>query len=1340
MSADFFRVVTKTTTDKKGKIKTVSIEADYCIDEVKDIMVRGREFYAVWDEENGVWSKNEVTVSSIVDKALWKKKKELEEEYSSGGEGKPEITVRTLKNYKSYGWREYRSYITSLPDNYVPLNKKIIFSDTPAARENYSTCRLDYTLNDGDISAYDELMNTLYDPPEREKIEWAIGSVYSGDSKWIQKFLVFYGEAGSGKSTVLNIIQDLFKGYYTTFEAKALVGSSNAFATEMFRSDPLVAIQHDGDLSKIEDNTKLNSIVSHEDMVVNEKYVKGYTSHMDAMLFMGTNKPVKITDAKSGVTRRLIDVKPSGRKLPFQKYNRLMKEIKFELGAIGKHCLDVYSKLGSDYYNTYIPKEMMYKTDPFFNFVEASYFELKNEPYITLNRAYDMYKQYCVDNGGNTPMLRYLFREELKNYFRDFQNIVRIDNKQLRSVYSGFRTDRFSELNEESFDDSESSESEDSWIVLNKQPSLVDEVYSDCQAQYASKGGKPTRKWENVETRLKEIDTSRTHYVKVPTDHIVIDFDLRDENGEKSLQKCLSEATKWPRTYVEVSRGGNGLHLHYIYAGDVSELSSVYAENIEIKVFTGGSSLRRKLTLCNDIPISTLTSGLPIKEKKMINFERVEDEKHLRNLINIGLNKKVKCDKTKEDDHSSTTENIQYILKVLNDAWESGITYDVMDLYQSILELAAHSTHNKKECIKMVSAMKFKSKDVIDGAEPYVADKKADREKVKFILDSVDAYIDIPFDNTISNRDWSKYVNEPIVFFDIEVFKNLLVVVWKPIGEGKSFVKMINPEPSEIEKLLRMKLVGFNNRKYDNHILYARYLGWTIEDLYNLSQRIINSKKDENNGLFANAYNVSYADIYDYSSVKQSLKKFELDIEGVVHDELDIPWDSEVPPERWDEVASYCEHDVAATESVFNDRKEDYIVRQILSELSGLTMNHTTRQHATKIMFGDDRYPQSQFVYTDLSTIFPGYKYEFGKSTYRDEVVGEGGYVYAEQGIYYNVALLDIASMHPTSIEQLNLFGDKYTSKFSEIKQARISIKHGDDEEAKKLLGGLLSPFVDRIGVDISRKTLASALKLVINSIYGYTAAKFDNPFRDPRNVDNIVAKRGALFMVNLKHEVQERGFTVAHIKTDSIKIPNATPEIIQFVMDYGKQYGYIFEHEATYDRMCLVNDAVYICKYADYENSGDDELIENSGWSATGAQFAVPYVFKTLFSNRPIEFNDMCELKSVVNASMYLDFNENLGKDEHNYKFVGRVGRFTPMQDGCGAAELMVKRKEKYDSVTGTKGYRWFESEKVKGTSYEGLINRQYYSRLVDNAKDAISKYGDFEMFIGEEDVELPF
>ena len=57
-------------------------------------------------------------------------------------------------------------------------------------------------------------------------------------------------------------------------------------------------------------------------------------------------------------------------------------------------------------------------------------------------------------------------------------------------------------------------------------------------------------------------------------------------------------------------------------------------------------------------------------------------------------------------------------------------------------------------------------------------------------------------------------------------------------------------------------------------------------------------------------------------------------------------------------------------------------------------------------------------------------------------------------------------------------------------------------------------------------KHLAYALKIAINIVYGLTSAKFDNPFRDIRNKDNIVAKRGALFMIELKHALQERGLS----------------------------------------------------------------------------------------------------------------------------------------------------------------------------------------------------------------------
>ncbi len=66
----------------------------------------------------------------------------------------------------------------------------------------------------------------------------------------------------------------------------------------------------------------------------------------------------------------------------------------------------------------------------------------------------------------------------------------------------------------------------------------------------------------------------------------------------------------------------------------------------------------------------------------------------------------------------------------------------------------------------------------------------------------------------------------------------MFLVNWKIEGEGKPVVRMINPTPTEIEELMRFRLVGFNCRRYDNHILYARLMGYTNEQLYNLSQKL----------------------------------------------------------------------------------------------------------------------------------------------------------------------------------------------------------------------------------------------------------------------------------------------------------------------------------------------------------------------------------------------------------------------------------------------------------------------------------------------------------------------
>lgn len=1334
---DFLMISTRST--KRGVIE---IYPKFIIKKSSDLMIRGGDFYAIWLEDRGLWSTDEQDALQLIDRELDRYAEENRKNFDS--------SVKVLHMWDSESgmidsWHKYCQ--KQMRDSFHMLDEKLIFSNTPTNKKDYASKKLKYPLEEGTINAYDKLMSTLYSKTEREKIEWAIGSIVCGDSKKLQKFMVLYGAAGTGKSTVLNIIQQLFDGYYSVFDAKALGSSSNSFALEAFKSNPLVAIQHDGDLSRIEDNTRLNSLVSHELMTVNEKFKSTYVNRFKCFLFMGTNKPVKITDAKSGLIRRLIDVSPSGDKLSPKEYKTVMKQIEFELGAIAYHCQNVYLA-NPGMYDDYIPVAMLGASNDFYNFIIDSYHVFKKEDGTTLKASWEMYKTYCDEAKVPFPFSQRIFKEELKNYFRDYKERFNLDDgTRVRSYYVGFRTEKFEEQTI-----SEKEEPEQKLIEFKAQPSVFDKECADCPAQYATLSEIPTSKWEKVKTKLSSIDTSKLHYVKVPENHIVIDFDIPDKDGNKSFELNLKEASKWPPTYAELSKSGQGIHLHYIYAEDPAKLSRVYDDHIEVKVFNGKSSLRRKLTKCNNLPIATINSGLPLKgEKQVINFEGVKSEKGLRTQIKRNLNKEY---------HPATKPSIDFIYKILEDAYASDLHYDVTDMRNAVLAFAASSTHQADYCIKLVNKMQFKSADQSSG---------------------------------------TKNDDAKLVFYDVEVFPNLFLVNWKIEGERKPVVRMINPTSAEIEELMRFRLVGFNCRRYDNHILYARLMGYTNEQLFSLSNRIINGSA---NCFFGEAYNVSYTDVYDFCSKKQSLKKWEIEL-GIHHQELGLPWDQPVPEEMWTKVAEYCDNDVIATEAVFNARKADFTARQILADVAGMTVNDTTNSLTTKIIFGNNRKPQDQFNYRfmgevtpdceswtitedmvlydhlgdenftlfnkDGKPVFPGYTFEGGKSIYRGEEVGEGGYVYAEPGMYSNIALLDIASMHPSSIVAEELFGPEYTKRFNDILQARIAIKHKEFDKAKKMLNGALAKYLTD---EAAAADLAQALKIAINSVYGLTSASFDHPFRDNRNKDNIVAKRGALFMVNLKHEVQRRGFIVAHIKTDSIKIPDATPEIIQFVMDYGKQYGYNFEHEATYDRMCLVNDAVYIAKYKDGKHAGE--------WTATGTQFQVPYVFKKLFSKEPIEFEDMCETKSVTSA-LYLDMNEGLpdvselekelerivkrakefgvtmdlsgnsGDAEldplvkeiakgHNYHFIGKVGQFCPIKPGCGGGILLRETKNKktgekgYAAATGSKGFRWLESEMVRELGKENDIDRTYYNNLVDEAVKSLSSYGDFERFVADE------
>jgi hypothetical protein len=905
---------------------------------------------------------------------------------------------------------------------------------------------------------------------------------------------------------------------------------------------------------------------------------------------------------------------------------------------------------------------MMFRTNDIFNFVEDH--RLILEKGLTLKQAHKMYIEWCNETETRNIYKQYQFRDLLSDYFEHFHEQHMIDGTRYRSYFEGLRP-----LEQFSWKGTTPKPPRD-WLTLDKSESLIDSELAEMPAQYASEEGTPKLGWMNVTTTLGDLDTSKEHFVLVPEQHIVIDFDLKDERGNKSLVKNLEAAALWPPTYAEPSRSGQGLHLHYAYDGDVSKLASVVRDGIEVKTLLGKASLRRRRQFNNGHFVATINSGIPLKEEKVLSEKVMKSEKGLRDLIIRALNKEI---------NAGTKSNMDFIEKVLEDAYLQGMVYDVSDMWDDILQFAMGSTNQKNKCMEIALGLKLKSEAELS-------------------------------EETIDDA------SKPIVYYDCEVYPNLFKIGWiyEDVPEDQ-IVIMTNPQPQEVQEWLdKTRRIGFNNRGYDAHICWAASLGYDNQQLYELSQRIIT--ENDRRSLFGAAYNSDYADIYDMlpAQAKSTLKKKQIEY-GLPHKEMDLPWDQPVPEDRMEDVDSYLKNDVLSTREVARRREGDLKARQILAALSGLEVINTNRQHTERLIFGGNKDVADDLVYTDLHEMFPGYKFDRfatgkDKSTYKGETVGEGGLVRSKPGMYENVGLLDVASMHPTSIIELNLFG-KYTPQFKKLMDIRLALKNKDFEGALKLMPEI-EPFITipHEGYDLEgAKALSEALKTVINSVYGLTAASFPNLFRDPQNVDNIVAKRGALFMMDLKEYLENEGHEVVHIKTDSVKIPNITDEIVEKVIAFGKKYGYSFEHEATYDRFCLVNDAVYVCHDP-----------EKDAWSATGAQFQHPVVFKTLFSKEEIDPEDYVETKQVAKGHMYL-VNEETGYKQ----FIGRFGAFIPV---IGGRILLRIDGEKEYAVTGTKGFLW-ETDDV-AFAEEMDVDMSYFQELVDEALRTIEKFGSYAEF----------
>ena len=189
------------------------------------------------------------------------------------------------------------------------------------------------------------------------------------------------------------------------------------------------------------------------------------------------------------------------------------------------------------YYDDYQPTMMMGASNDFYNYILEMYTTFAAEEGVTLKSAWESYKNYCDDARVTFPLSQRLFKEEMRNYFEEYlDRFTLMDGTRVRSFFRAFKVDKMEDSVRVIKKPVETSVRK---IDFNSTVSIFDTECADCPSQYATDEGRPMKKWANVTTKLSDISTDKLHYVKVPDNHIVIDFVITDETGNKSFESNL---------------------------------------------------------------------------------------------------------------------------------------------------------------------------------------------------------------------------------------------------------------------------------------------------------------------------------------------------------------------------------------------------------------------------------------------------------------------------------------------------------------------------------------------------------------------------------------------------------------------------------------------------------------------------------------------------------------------------------------------------------------------------------------------------------------------------------
>lgn len=1230
---DFYDIVTDNTK------KVISIGPIFRTIDIQDIIIdnKAQEVIAYWDEETSRWSTDISKLLTGIDNQVFL-------EYKNFQRLHPEepVTLNTINNVASSAYRDWLKFLSSVRTPKHDFNSEVLFSDHDIERSDYATYKLPYRPEPSvNIDQFLEGMSVFYDKENLDKLMWFIGATLTGKMHSIQKFAYLYGKAGSGKGTTIEIIKQIFQGPYTgQISLEKLTGKSE-FASAQVRDLP-VLFDPEVNLYRMTNDTPLLALTAHEPISVNKKFRDPIEITFRGFLIAASNQPVKVRNIDAGINRRLIDIYQTGNKMSSDQYVPWLESIPSQVPGIAAYAIERFNLMGRSYFEGYVSQQMLAQTNYMHRFVKEYYTEFTDP--MPLGKAYEMYQNYLSADNVDFKVTRHDFQNDFSRYYESTSQ----KHQTINGVQSKFWFENFnmSVINNPALNITNDIPVDQSTpAIFESDFNYFNQAEPTYPSQLALPNGNPKSPWATVKTTNHDIDQSQTHYINVDPSLIVIDIDMHHPSTDKPALEILN-SLPLPTTYSEPSRDQKGIHLYFHYNDTLPLKNTTINDQVEIKVYTGGQAIRRKFTSSNGIinlatinfeNLRPLIEQAPKENQSMIttDFKKsLESEEQLRTLIKKALRKEV---------HSATKPNIDFIEHILQQAVLDDLTYNVSDMEQSITAFALSSTNQSTEAVRIASSLPYQNPPV----NPTV--------------------FELPTAPTAHIEPTS------MMFYDVEVFRNVFMFSYYKPATMSEPATLINPTQAELRAVVSdQALVGFNNYRYDDFILYYALLGYSPLELFNISKQIIVDKQSSK--LSFKAHNISYLDLYEIAVTKQSLKKWEVDLH-LPYDETDVDWDAPLDPSLWERVAAYNRNDTKVLPDLLDHIYGDYEAVQILAQMSGMPLNRTINAHTTQIIFtrsdGTHVKPDSSYtVYTDLSETFPGYTFDrYTGSSYLGLDPSNGGYVYSQPGIYNRAVELDIKSMHPTSIENLNYFGE-FTPSYAALKQVKFHLSANDFDGAIAALP-ILKPILADPKTNV--KAIITAVKRALNSAYGLTSASFDNALKNPQNIDNIVAKRGSLFMITLQRHLESKNIHVIHIKTDSIKISDPTEEIINEIQQFGLDYGYEFEVEDTYAPFVLIDKAQLIGYSASHES-----------WHAIGTKFINPYNYKTLFSHEDYVLDDYARTIQSRVGKLYL-----------GDLFIGRIGSFiaTPK----GSILTVHKPDNSISSPSGT-----LSNEKIKSINPE--------------------------------------